>query len=104
MNETINKAIEKIDSEAEKLKSQHAKIIASHIIDRYLKDEGNANKVLADSKSLNKCLDAIRNKAKKMATNQVAVVEDDTVFGWAAEYYGFEQTQSGKIIDLFEFL
>ena len=49
MTELIQKAIEKIDSESEKL-DVNAKKIASHIIDTYLNSDANAKKVLAELK------------------------------------------------------
>ncbi len=39
MTEKIQKAIDKIDGEAEKLNNVNARVIASHIIDTYLNSD-----------------------------------------------------------------
>ncbi|MFR5876351.1 MAG: Cas9 inhibitor AcrIIA9 family protein [Eubacterium sp.] len=103
MTEKIQKAINKIDSEAEKHNDTIAKIIASHIIDNYLNSDENAEKVLDENHTLKKCLDKIKSKARKQASNGMAVIEDDTVYNWAKEYYGFAVgCKANKIIDLFD--
>ena len=105
MTEKIQQAIHKIDEEAEKLNDTNARIIASHIIDTYLNTDENAEKVLDDKHTLKACLESIKSKAKKQASNGVAMIADDTVYGWAKEYYGFAvDCKENKIIDLLDFI
>ena len=106
MTEKIQQAIKKIDDEAEKGNSTYLRIIASHIIDRYLNTEENAEKVLSDKKTLSKCLGQIKDKAKKQAEGGMAMIEDEVVFGWVKDYYGFNEnaTVSTKIVDIFDFI
>lgn len=106
MTEKIQKAIDKIDGEAEKLDNVNARLIASHIIDTYLNSDGNAEKVLDDKHTLRVCLENIKSKAKKQAFGGCAMIDDDTVFGWAKEYYGFAVAckNENKIIDIFDFM
>ena len=107
MTELIKKAIEKIDSEAEKLGGGQFMVIASHIIDNYLTTDSNADKVLDEKKTLSKCMDSCKNKAKEQAKNGFAMIDDETVYGWVSEYYGFDDLQSptkNKIVDLFDIL
>lgn len=105
MTELIQKAINKIDGEAEKLKDTNATLIVSHIIDTYLTSNENAEKVLDEKKSLKKCIDSIKSKAKQQAINGMAMVDDETVYGWAKEYYGFAvDCRGNKVIDLFDFI
>lgn len=105
MTEKIQQAIHKIDEEAEKLDDTNARIITSHIIDTYLNSDENAEKVLDDKKTLKACLESIKSKAKKQASNGVAMIADDTVYGWAKEYYGFAvDCKENKIIDLLDFI
>lgn len=105
MTEKIQQAIHKIDEEAEKLDDTNARIIASHIIDTYLNSDENAEKVLDGEKTLKACLESIKSKAKKQASNGVAMIADDTVYGWAKEYYGFAvDCKENKIIDLLDFI
>lgn len=105
MTEKIQQAIHKIDEEAEKLDDTNARIIASHIIDTYLNSDENAEKVLDGKKTLKACLESIKSKAKKQASNGVAMIADDTVYSWAKEYYGFAvDCKENKIIDLLDFI
>lgn len=105
MIDTIQKAINKIDGEAEKLKDTNTILIASHIIDTYLTSDENAEKVLDKKKTLKKCIDNIKSKAKQQATNGMAMIDDETVYGWAKDYYGFAvDCKENKVIDLFDFI
>ena len=106
MTEEIQKAIDKIDGEAEKLNNVNARVIASHIIDTYLNSDENADKVLDDKHTMKGCFNRIISKARKRAENNCAMVEDDTVFDWAKEYYGFAVAckNESKIIDILDFM
>ena len=105
MTEKIQKAIDKIDQEAEKMGSATVRLLCSHIIDHCLVNDENADKVLAEGKSLKACWDHITNNARKQAAGDCAAVPDDTVYEWAAGYYGFtaEETKA-EIIDLLDLL
>ena len=103
MTEIIKKAIEKVDSQAEKIDTVVAHRICEHIISKITTDE-NANKVLDKDKSLTSCLSKITANAKKQAKNGSAMVEDEEVYGWCDEYYGFEHKESGKLVDLFDMI
>lgn len=106
MTEIIEKAITKIDEEAEKLGGGQVMIIASHIIDNYLKTDENAHKVLDNKKTLESCLTSCASKAKQYAVKNMAIIDDKTVYGWVKEYYGFDDLQSNapNIINLFDVL
>lgn len=105
MTDLIQKAINKIDSEAENLKNTNATRIASHIIDTYLTSDENAERALDDKKTLRSCIDNIKSKAKQQAVNGMAMVDDETVYGWAKDYYGFAvDCKENKVIDLFDFI
>lgn len=106
MTEKIQKAIDKIDKEAEKLGGGQFMVIASHIIDNYLKSDINAEKILDENNTLSKCMNYCRSKAKEQAKNGFAMIDDETVYGWVSDYYGFEELQAtaNKIVDLFDVL
>ena len=105
MTEKIQQAIDKIDGEAEKLNDVNARVIASHIIDKYLTGDENAEKVLDEKHTLKDCISKIKGKARKQASNNMAMIRDDVVFGWAQEYYGFAvDCKESKIIDLIDFI
>lgn len=59
MTEKIQKAIDKIDQEAEKMGSATVRLLCSHIIDHCLVNDENADKVLDEGKSLKGCWDHI---------------------------------------------
>lgn len=105
MTELIQKAIEKIDSESEKL-DVNAKKIASHIIDTYLNSDANAKKVLAEKKTLRGCIEKITSKAKQQAVGRMAMIDGEVVFTWVQDYYGFavDCKAKNKIIDLLDFI
>lgn len=105
MTEKIKQAVAKIDSEAEKIHTDMAKIISSHIISTYLKSDYNADRILEEKKTLDGCLKEIQEQARMFAQNHIAVIEDSTVFGWAEAYYGFAVgCKENKIIDLLDFV
>jgi|GEM_PF-271108 len=86
-NEIIQKAINKIDTEADRMKDDTAVRIASYIIDNYITSAENAEKVM--NKTLSDCISSVRNKAKKQAKNGYAMIEDRTVWNWVKEFYEF---------------
>lgn len=89
MTEKIQKAIDKIDQEAEKMGSATVRLLCSHIIDHCLVNDSNADKVLAEGKSLKGCWDHITSNARKQA----------------AGYYGFtDEETKAEIIDLLDLL
>ena len=83
----IQEAINKIDSEADKMKDDTAVRITSYIIDNYITSAENAEKVM--SKTLSDCISNIREKARKQAKNGYAMIEDRTVWNWVKEFYEF---------------
>lgn len=111
MTEIIKKAIEKIDSEAEAIKNDYITSLVSKIIDDYLVNDDNAEKVLKNDKSLNGCLMVIFENAKKDGIAKVsgggAFVggKDEDLWQWVVDYYGFAvDCKDDKIIDLLDFI
>lgn len=83
----IQEAINKIDSEADRMEDDTAVRITSYIIDNYITSVENAEKVM--SKTLSDCISSVRSKAKKQAKNGYAMIEDRTVWNWVKEFYEF---------------
>lgn len=83
----IQEAINKIDSEADKMKDDTAVRITSYIIDNYITSVENAEKVM--NKTLSDCISNIRDKARKQAKNGYAMIEDRIVWNWVKEFYEF---------------
>lgn len=88
----IEKAVEKLDSAAEKNGSNYAKLVASHLIGQ-IHTEVAAAKVLDEKKSLAGCIKEIEGKAKKQAVSGCAVVEDALVYKWAEGYFGLDMAE-----------
>lgn len=86
-NEIMQKAINKIDAEADRMKDDTAVRIASYIIDNYITSAENAEKVM--NKTLSDCISSVRSKAKKQAKNGYAMIEDRTVWNWVKKFYEF---------------
>ena len=86
-NEIIQKAIDKIDKEADRMKDDTAVRITSYIIDNYITNVENAEKVM--NKTLSNCISDIRGKAQKQAKNGYAMIEDRTVWNWVKDFYEF---------------
>lgn len=86
-NEIMQKAINKIDTEADRMKDDTAVRITSYIIDNYITSAENAEKVM--NKTLSDCISSVRSKAKKQAKNGYAMIEDKTVWNWVKEFYEF---------------
>ena len=81
------KAIDKIQSEMKQNKTAYKTAVGKFIISRCEENEEFSNAVLKKDKTLEGCMKDIVSKAKKMAKNNVAVVEDTKVYKWAADYY-----------------
>ncbi len=109
MTDLQQNAIDKIDSQAEKLGSSLAKKIAQWIIDNRINNDINAEHIAGvnTNRSLEQCCKKIMDKAKKELGGKSGYVEPETVFGWVDDYYGFVEepsTKSEKIIDIFDVL
>ena len=55
-----------------------------------------AEKINAGVKTLAGCWEFIRKEARKQAMNNVAVIEDTEVFGWAVHYFEEDDIKEGK--------
>ncbi len=81
------KAIDKIQSEMKQNKTEYKTAVGKFIISQCEENEEFSNAVLKKEKTLEGCMKDIVSKARKMAKNKVAVVEDSKVYQWAADYY-----------------
>lgn len=57
------------------------------IIDYLLSRTDMNEKYMNEEKSLKQMIEFIKSKAKEKATNGVAVIEDEVVYGWAIHYF-----------------
>lgn len=85
---TIEKAIEKINTEMQKNPADvYTEIIGQYIIDR-CEDLAVADKVAADGKALKGAMDAVMKKASAAKKGNVAVLTPAVVFGEVDKYFG----------------
>ena len=69
------------------------------IVLAYLEENASeplAEKINTGAKTLAGCWDFIRKEARKKAMNNVAVIEDVEVFGWAVHYFEEDDIKEGK--------
>ena len=100
MTELIEKAIKKIDGEAEKA-GKSEKLIAQYIIDNLIYDDESAEKILSDKKTLVACVNEVKNKAKQQASNGMVMVESFTVFEWVRNFFDVrEKPKNDNILNL----
>jgi len=112
MTEKIQKAIDKIDGEAEEIRNAYiTSRVVQRIIDECLTTDENAEKLLDEKKTLQGCIMSIFENAKKQGTVKVekggAFVggEDEDLWNWVCEYYGFAvDCKENKIVDIFDFI
>ncbi len=92
----LTKAIEKINAEMQKAPNdKYIEAIGQYIIDR-CSEESAAEKVLEAGKTLARCLDSVKTKARGKAKNGCAVMTDSEVFCLVCEYFGFGEKRSAE--------
>lgn len=57
------------------------------IVDYLLTREDMNEKYLNEEKNLTQMVEYIKSEAKKKATNNMAMIEDEVVYGWAIHYF-----------------
>jgi hypothetical protein len=80
-------ALEKLSGEIKNSKDEYKKLIVEHLVKRIKEDKGLGDDVAKDGKTLDGCMSYIKDKARKQASNGVAVVEGSKVYEWAEDYY-----------------
>lgn len=74
---------------------ERIKVLGSEITDEALKEiikylcsrEDMDEKYLNEEKSLKQMVEFIRKEASKKAVNNMAIIKDEVVFGWAIHYF-----------------
>lgn len=79
----------------EKLKTENSvqKEIANYLISHCKKEPAFMDKIMNEKKSLNECFEYIKSEARKQAIGNAAVIDRDTVFGWAVHYFDEENLE-----------
>ena len=85
--------IERIKQLSADIKDEALLEIINYLISR----EDMNEKYLNEEKSLKQMVSFIRNEAQKLAKDNMAMVKDDVVFGWAIHYFDETNEQLGLI-------
>lgn len=83
--------IQRLSKMIEGQKDKYLNIIVNHLM---LHTELNES-FLNEEKNLKDMAELIKDRAKKQATNGVAVIEDELVFKWAKEYFTKSNNELG---------
>lgn len=62
-------------------------IIMNHLQKMAIEDQNFQDRLEDKNKSIDGCMSYITVQARKKASNNVSVISDEEVFGWAAHYY-----------------
>ena len=83
-------------AEVKAKKDSNAVIIEKYLRERAMQDPEFATKLNDPSKSIEKCMNYIREQARKKAVGGCAMIEDVVVFGWAVHYYDEAQNATAS--------
>ena len=72
------------------------KIIKKYLAQRSLTDDSVARNMKKPNKSIKGCCDYIKKKAKEAAKDNVAMIADEVVYGWAVHYFDEDNLQEDK--------
>lgn len=75
--------IERIKKLSEEIKDSALLKVVEYLLSRKDMNE----KYLNEEKTLKQMVEYIRSEAKKKASNGIAMIEDDEVYGWAIHYF-----------------
>lgn len=78
----IEKVMDKLKTEDKQLK-----LVADRLIKQCETESIFVEKILNKNKSLKDCWEYIKSLARKEAKNGCAVIDDETVYGWAIHYF-----------------
>lgn len=85
----IEKAIEKIKNEMEKNKNNpYIQVVGYFLLQRLKQNQGAAEKILQEGKTIAKSLDDMRKVAEKKKVGSCAVLTDQEGFETVLKYYG----------------
>ena len=82
----------------EKLKTENGslKLVADELIKQCEKEPAFIDKILNEKKTLNDCWEYVKSRAKKEAQDGCAVIDNETVYGWAIHYFEEEELEDWK--------
>lgn len=105
MNELTNKAIAKITDEMMAINTRNAIAIEEYLTNKCKSDE-IANRILAEGKTLNGCIEHCKKKARPQSKKGCAMITAEEVYEWVDEYYGVAGIEAAntEVIDIMSLL
>lgn len=70
--------------------------VKEHILQKAQEDQELAERILLDGKTLSGAFDYAKEKARALAINGVAVVDDKDVYQWLTDYYRSEKIEKER--------
>lgn len=86
----ITEAIDKVTTEVNQIKGDHAQALGEYLIDTITED--SAAKIMQPDKLLSAAITKITSNAQKLKNGNCAMITSNVVFGWLNEYYGISST------------
>ena len=83
-------AMDKLRDEMAKSKDNYTRVVGEYLTGYLLAHPEAEAALLAKGKSIKGSLEAVRKEAEKVKTGNVAVLDDQTVFGIVLGYFGIE--------------
>jgi citrate synthase len=94
MEQIIELAIAKLEEELKE--TPQAEVFAVYLKNKCQTDLTLAENINKTDKTLSGLINHIQTEAKKRASHSFAMVDSDTVFKWAENYYGKEKPEINK--------
>jgi hypothetical protein len=95
----ISKAKEKLNSEISKSKDPYVKVVGQFLLQHLEANQGAAEKILQEDKTISKSLDAMKEAAKKKAVGGCAMLTDQEGFEIVLKYFGIDGQVAPAVMD-----
>lgn len=86
----IEKAIEKLESEMNKINNPYVQVVGQFLIQYVKSNQGDAEKIVLEGKTITKSLDEMRKAAEKKKVGNCAVLTDQEGFEIVLKYFGID--------------
>ncbi len=90
MPDNVKQAIEKLKAEMEKEKNPYVQVVGQFLLQHLDSNPSDADKILAEDKTIMKSLGAMRKEAEKKKVGNCAVLTDQEGFQIVLAYYGIK--------------
>ena len=96
----LEQAIAKLKGEMEQNGSNpYIQVVGNFLVGHINENSGEAERILAEDKTIGKSLDAMRREAEKKKVGGCAVLTDAEGFAVVLKYYGIESAVNVPVVD-----